>query len=202
MGRYSQTGILCLTSKVGRMTPINVSGSWIRHQTLYSHPDLTAAITSWGEGWVIMRWTGISCTGGSLVTTLLPAPRFVPGFVSAQFVKTFENHPRPLFGSWKQLNLTSSSLLRLNSAIYSRGVTAPCCFKLLHKKSAFAFYKALVPLWNSKFEYYQEASTILQHGDIRGVDSVLLPVGIILKITSIFKINLAINSKSHMHSLQ
>ena len=145
-----------------------------------------------------MLWTGISCTGGSLVTTLLPAP----GFVCVQFVKTFKNHPRPLFRSWKQLNLTSSSLLRLNSAIYSRGVTAPCCFKLLHKKSAFAFNKALVPLWNSKFEYYQGASTILQHGDIWGVDSVLLPVGIILKIPSIFKINLTINSNSYMHSLQ
>ena len=79
----------------------------------------------------------------SKVATLLPSS--VPGFVCAQFVKTFENHPWPLFGSWKQLNLTSSSLLRLNSAIYSRGVTAPCCSKLVAlKKLHMHFYEAVM----------------------------------------------------------
>ena len=62
MGRDSKIG------SIGRTTTFAVSCVLISQciMSVYSHPDLTAAITSWGEGWVIMLCTGISWTGGSL----------------------------------------------------------------------------------------------------------------------------------------
>ena len=101
-------------------------------------------------------------------------------------LKTFATH-RILSTPWNvsfiielrsYLNLTSSSLFRLNSAIYSVGSKhLPLNTKILHDEIIFCMgdYKNCTWVASCKSLW-----TLLLHGHVGGVDSVLLPVGVIL----------------------
>ena len=100
-------------------------------------------------------------------------------------LKTFATH-RILSTPWNvsfiielrsYLNLTSSSLFRLNSAIYSVGSKhLPLNTKILHDEIIFA-WETIKTTWVASCK---SLWTLLLHGHVGGVDSVLLPVGVIL----------------------
>ena len=101
-------------------------------------------------------------------------------------LKTFATH-RILSTPWNvsfiielrsYLNLTSSSLFRLNSAIYSVGSKhLPLNTKILHDEIIFCMGDDKNCTWVASCK---SLWTLLLHGHVGGVDSVLLPVGVIL----------------------